>query len=76
MAGRQSVEMRLDDLELLPSPRQLQIEDLQQLRESLLRERREVQQHNQTLQQDLQALRLKTEQESYVRGVRIARTAG
>jgi hypothetical protein len=68
--------MRLDDLELLPSPRQLQIEDLQQLRESLLRERREVQQHNQTLQQDLQALRLKTEQESYVRGVRIARTAG
>ncbi|MDR6924259.1 FtsZ-binding cell division protein ZapB [Pseudomonas sp. BE134] len=70
------MEMRLDDLELLPSPRQLQIEDLQQLRESLLRERREVQQHNQTLQQDLQALRLKTEQESYVRGVRIARTAG
>jgi DNA repair exonuclease SbcCD ATPase subunit len=74
LAGRQSAESRLVDLELLLSQRQLQIEDLQQQRESLLCERREAQQHNQTLQQDLQALRLKAEQErvaqeNYVRGV-------
>ncbi|MBK5356093.1 DNA-binding protein [Pseudomonas sp. TH41] len=74
LAGRQSAESRLADLELLLSQRQLQIEDLRQQRESLLRERREAQQHNQTLQQELQALRLKAEQErvaqeSYVRGV-------
>lgn len=56
VAGRQAVEARLADLELLLPQRQLQ-------RESGLHERREVQQHNQTLQQDLQALRLKAEQE-------------
>ncbi|UUT22863.1 DNA-binding protein [Pseudomonas sp. T8] len=74
VAGRQGVEARLADLELLLAQRQTQIEDLQQQREGLLRERREAQQYNQTLQQDLEALRLKAEQErvaqeSYVRGV-------
>lgn len=73
LAGRQSAELRLADLELLLSQRQTQIEDLQQ-HESLLHERREALQHNLTLQQDLQALRLKAEQERvaqerYVRGV-------
>jgi predicted nucleic acid-binding Zn-ribbon protein len=74
LAGRQAAELRLADLEQLLSQRQTQIEDLQQQRESLLRERCEVQQHNQTLQQDLQSLRDKAEQErvaqeNYVRGV-------
>ncbi|WCM48497.1 DNA-binding protein [Pseudomonas sp. WJP1] len=85
LAGRQAAELRLADLELLLSQRQTQIEDLQQQREGLLHERREAQQHNQALQQDLQSLRLKAEedlqslrvkaeqeraaQESYVRGV-------
>jgi len=73
-AGRQAAESRLADLELLLSQRQTQIEDLQQQREGLLHERREAQQHNHTLQQDLQALRLKAEQErvtqeGYIRGV-------
>jgi hypothetical protein len=61
LAGRQPVESRLTDLELLLSQRQTQIEDLQQ-RESLLNERREAQQQTQTLQQELQASRLKAEQ--------------
>ncbi|EJM56584.1 methyl coenzyme M reductase, gamma subunit [Pseudomonas sp. GM49] len=74
VAGRQAVELRLADLELLLTQRQTQIEDLQQQREGLLHERREAQQHNHTLQHDLQALRLKAEQErvtqeGYVRGV-------
>jgi DNA repair exonuclease SbcCD ATPase subunit len=74
VAGRQAVESRLVDLELLLVQRQTQIEDLQQQRESLLHERREVQQHSQTLQQELQALWLKAEQErvaqeAYIRGV-------
>nr|WP_180204888.1 DNA-binding protein [Pseudomonas sp. SbOxS1]NYU04888.1 plasmid replication region [Pseudomonas sp. SbOxS1] len=85
LAARQAAELRLADLELLLSQRQTQIEDLQQQREGLLHERREAQQHNQALQQDLQSLRLKAEQdlqslrvkaeqervaqESYVRGV-------
>ena len=74
VTGRQAVELRLADLELLLTQRQTQIEDLQQQREGLLHERLEAQQHNQTLQRDLQALRLKAEQErvaqeSYVRGV-------
>ena len=62
LAGRQAAETRLADLELLLTQRQTQIEDLQQQREVLLCERGEAQQHSQTLQQDLQALRLKTEQ--------------
>ncbi|MDS0074720.1 hypothetical protein QYE90_23785, partial [Enterobacter hormaechei subsp. xiangfangensis] len=74
VAGRHAVELRLTDLELLLSQRQTQIEDLQQRREGWLRERREAQQHSLALQQELQALRLKAEQErvaqeSYVRGV-------
>ncbi|KPU59412.1 hypothetical protein AN403_3029 [Pseudomonas fluorescens] len=74
LAGRQAAESRLADLELLLSQRQTQIEDLQQQREGWLHERREAQQHNQTLQQELQALRLKAEQqhvaqELYIRGV-------
>jgi DNA repair exonuclease SbcCD ATPase subunit len=74
VAGRQGVEVRLADLELLLSQRQTQIEDLQQQRESLLLERREVQQHSRALQQELQMLRIKAEQErdaqdAYVRGV-------
>ena len=73
MAGRHGVELRLADLELLLTQRQTQIEDLQQ-REGLLHERREAQLQHQQLQQDLQALRVKAEQErvaqeSYVRGL-------
>jgi hypothetical protein len=74
LAGRQAAELRLADLDLLLAQRQTQVEDLQQQREGLLHERREAQQHTQMLQQDLQALRLKAEQErvaqeGYVRGV-------
>jgi len=73
VAGRHGVELRLADLELLLTQRQTQIEDLQQ-REGLLHERREAQLQHQQLQQDLQALRVKAEQErvaqeSYVRGL-------
>ncbi|KWV77044.1 DNA-binding protein [Pseudomonas fluorescens] len=74
IAGRQSAELRLADLELLLSQRQTQIDDLNQQRISLAHERHEAQQHNQELQQELQALRLKADQEcvaqeNYVRGV-------
>ncbi|PBJ04791.1 MULTISPECIES: DNA-binding protein [unclassified Pseudomonas] len=74
VAGRQAAESRLTDLELLLAQRQTQIEDLQLQREGLSHERREAQRHNHTLQQDLQALRLKAEQErvtqeGYVRGI-------
>lgn len=74
VAARQAAELRLADLELLLVQRQTQIEDLQQQRESLRRERGEAQQQNVTLQEDLQQLRLKAEQqrvaqEVYVRGV-------
>jgi chromosome segregation ATPase len=74
VAGRQAAELRFADLELLLSQRQAQIEDLQQQRDVLLRERGESQQQNLTLQEDLQALRLKIEQErvaqeTYIRGV-------
>lgn len=74
VAGRQSAELRLADLELLLSQCQTQIDDLNQQRVSLPHERREAQQHNQELQQELQALRLKADQErvaqeNYVRGV-------
>jgi len=72
--AQQVSETRLADLELLLEERTTQIEDLQQRREGWLRERREAQQHSMALQQELQALRLKAEQErvaqgSYVRGV-------
>lgn len=74
VAARQAAELRLADLELLLVQRQTQIEDLQQQREGLLRERGEAQQQNLALQGDLQQLRLKAEQqrvaqEVYVRGV-------
>ncbi|MBD0704377.1 DNA-binding protein [Pseudomonas sp. PSB1] len=74
VAGRQAAETRLADLELLLEQRAAQIQDLQQQRESLLRERGEAQQHSQTLQQELQELRRGAEQEravqeNYVRGV-------
>ena len=46
LAGRQAAELRLADLELLLSQRQTQIEDLQQQREGLLRERGESQRLN------------------------------
>lgn len=74
LAGRQAVELRLADLELLLSQRQTQIEDLRQQRESLLHERREAHDHKQALQQDLESLRFKAEQERvaqevYIRGV-------
>lgn len=74
LAGRQAAELRLADLELLLSHRQTQIEDLQQQRDGLLHERREAHVRNQALQQDLESLRLKAEQERvaqefYIRGV-------
>lgn len=74
VAGRQTAEARLADLELLLAQRQTQIEDLRQQREILLCERGDARQQSQTLQLELQALQLKTEQErvaqeSYVRGV-------
>jgi len=74
VAGRQAAESRLADLDLLLSQRQTRIEELQQQRDVLLRERHDTQQQNQALQQDLQALRQKNEQdrasqESYLRGV-------
>ncbi|NUT76893.1 plasmid replication region [Pseudomonas sp. C1C7] len=74
VAARQAVELRLVDLELLLAQRKTQVEDLQQQREGLLRERLETQQHNQALQQDLQETRRRAEQErvaqeNYVRGV-------
>lgn len=74
LTAQQAAEVRLADLELLLAQRQEQIEDLQQQRDVLLRERSETQQHNETLQHDLQELRLKAEQERvaqevYVRGV-------
>lgn len=73
-AAQQVSETRLADLELLLEQRAAQIQDLQQQREGLLRERLEAHQQNLTLQQELQELRLKAEQErvaqeSYVRGV-------
>lgn len=74
VAGRHAVELRLTDLEVLLTQRQTQIEDLLQQREGCLRECREAQQRSLALQQELQALRLRAEQErvaqeSYVRGV-------
>lgn len=71
-AAQQVSETRLADLELLLEQRATQIQDQQ--RDSLLRERGDAQQHSQTLQQELQELRLKAEQERaaqeiYVRGV-------
>ncbi|MNC64649.1 hypothetical protein D3C75_1148720 [compost metagenome] len=54
--------------------RATQIQDLQQQRDSLLRERGDAQQFSQTLRQKLQELRLKAEQERvaleiFVRGI-------
>src|SRR5450830_926355 len=74
VAGRLVAETRLADLELLLDQRLAQIEDLRQQREELVRERGETQQHVQGLQQQLQDLTLKFEQdraaqETYVRGV-------
>jgi chromosome segregation ATPase len=74
VAGRQAAELRLSDLDLLLVQRQAQIEELQQQRDVLLRERHDTQLQYQALQQDLQALRQKYEQDridqdSYLRGV-------
>ncbi|NUT76814.1 plasmid replication region [Pseudomonas sp. C1C7] len=74
VAGRQLVETRLADLELLLEQRQTQIDDLHQQRDSLQRQRDEAQKQSHQLQQDLQALQQKAEQEratqeTYVRGV-------
>lgn len=71
---RQAAESRLADLDLLLVQRQAQIEELQQQRDVLLRERLDTQRQNQALQQDFEALRQKHEQErtakdSYLRGV-------
>ncbi|MBV4482626.1 DNA-binding protein [Pseudomonas khavaziana] len=84
-AAQQVSETRLTDLELLLEQRVKQIQDLQHQRDSILRERGDTQQRNQILhrelrelqlntQQELQALRLKAEeervaQEVYVRSV-------
>jgi hypothetical protein len=73
VTGRQAAESRLADLELLLVQRQTQIEELQQHRDVLLLERHDTQQQNQALQQELQALRQKHEQDradqdSYLRG--------
>jgi chromosome segregation ATPase len=73
-AAQQMSETRLADLEVLLEQRATQIQDLQQQRDSLLRERGDAHQHSQTLHQELQELRLKAEQERvaqeiYVRGV-------
>lgn len=84
-AAQQVSKTRLTDLELLLEQRVKQIQDLQQQRDSILRERGDTQQRNQILQrelrelqlntqQELQALRLKSEQErfaqeAYVRSV-------
>ena len=73
-AAQQVSETRLADLELLLEQRETQIHDLQQQRDSLLRERSDAQQRSLILQQGLQELRLKAEQERaaqevYVRGV-------
>jgi len=74
VAGRQAAELRLSDLDLLLVQRQAQIEELQQHRDALSLERHDTQQQNQSLQQELQALRQKHEQDradqdSYLRGV-------
>ena len=74
VAGCQAAESRLADLDLLLSQRQTQIQDLQQQRDSLLRDCGDARQHSQTLQQELLELRLKVEQErvaqeNYLRGV-------
>ncbi|WP_426780432.1 DNA-binding protein [Pseudomonas aeruginosa] len=74
VAGRQAAETRLADLELLLAQRLTQIEDLRQQREELVRERGEAQLHAQGLQQQVQDLALKLEQDrvdhaTYVRGV-------
>ena len=73
-AAQQVSETRLADLEALLEQRGTQILDLQQQRDSLLRERGDGQQHSQTLHQELNDLRRKAEQERvaqeiYVRGV-------
>ena len=74
VTGRQAAETRLADLELLLAQRVAQIEDLRQQREELVRERGEAHLHGQGLQQQVQDLALKLEQDrvdhaTYVRGV-------
>lgn len=73
-AAQQVSETRLADLEALLEQRATHLLDLQQQRDSLLRERGDGQQHSQTLHQELNDLRRKAEQERvaqeiYVRGV-------
>ncbi|NTZ94174.1 plasmid replication region [Pseudomonas koreensis] len=62
-AAQQVSEIRLADLELLLEQRSTQIQDLQQQRDSLLRDCGDARQHSQTLQLELLELRLKVEQE-------------
>lgn len=62
-AAQQVSETRLADLELLLEERTTQIQGLQQQRDNLVRERSDARQHSQTLQLELQELRLKAEQE-------------
>lgn len=74
VAARRAAELRLTDLDLLLSQRQMQIQELQQQRDVLLHERQGTQERNKALQKDFQESLLKTElertsQESYLRGV-------
>lgn len=73
-SARQASETRLADLELLLEQRHLQIQDLQQQRETLVCERDHAQQQGKQLQEQLQNLQLKLDkdrqaQETYTRGV-------
>lgn len=73
-AAQQVSDTRLADFELLLEQRSTQIQDLQQQRDSLLRDCGDARQHSQTLQQKLLELRLKVEhervvQQNYLRGV-------
>ncbi|BCG24976.1 hypothetical protein TUM18999_31670 [Pseudomonas tohonis] len=73
-AARQAIEVRLADLELLLKQRGLQIEDLQLQREGLIGERNDALEHGKGLQEKLQALQVKSEQDrvaqdAYIRKV-------
>lgn len=57
--AQQVSETRFTDLELLLELRSTQIEELQRQRDVLLRDEHDIQQQNQALHQDLQALRQK-----------------
>lgn len=74
LAGRQTAETRLADLDQLLAQRRAQIEDLQQQRGALQRDRDALHQQLQVLQAELhdtqhQAEHARLEQDAYVRGV-------